>query len=104
MKYRDEYVQKNIIVFKFRYFHLCYSRLILFRYLLKKKKKGKRRKSNYRRRFYYRYLIFILFTRRIFYYHYSIFILFIRRLSHYRYFALDLLSLFNAHLIIVIRF
>ena len=48
MKYRDEYVQKNIIVFKFRYFHFCYSQLILLSLFIKKKKE-ERKRNNYRR-------------------------------------------------------
>ena len=119
MRHRGEYVQKNIIVFRFRHFHLYYPRLTLLSLLIKKKKR--RIKESHRRRPHYYYSIFILFIRRTPHYRYSIFILFIRRLFHYRYPILILakieiyvfqktsitrpmisLSLFEDHLIIII--
>ena len=38
MKHRGEYVQKNIIVFKFRHFYFCYPRLISLSLFIKKEK------------------------------------------------------------------
>ena len=62
MKHRDEYIQKNIIVFKFRHFHLCYSRLTsLSLFIEKEEREGEKERNDHRRRFHYHYSMFILF-------------------------------------------